>query len=75
MSEILSYDEIRQRYPDEWLLITDAELDDENNLVRGRVYAHSSSRDVVYRAISDAPGDSFALEYTGEWPEDLALVL
>ena len=75
MSEVLSYEEIKKRYPDEWLLIAEPVLDDEDNIVSGQVVAHSRNRDEVYRAILTVPGDHIAIEYTGEWPEDLAVVL
>jgi hypothetical protein len=75
MSEILSYEEIKRRYPDEWLLIAEPELDDELGVIRGVVVAHSKNRDEVYRALLTVPGNSIAIEYTGEWPEDLAVAL
>ncbi len=75
MSAVLTYDEIKERYPDEWILIVDTELDKELNLLRGKVMAHSKDRDEVYRKIISLKGRSFAVEYNGEPPEGWAAVL
>ena len=75
MSAVLTYDEIKERYPDEWLLIVDTELDDELNILRGTVLAHSKDRDEVYRKIMSLKGRSFAVEYNGEPPEGWAAAL
>lgn len=75
MSEILSYEEIKRRYPDEWLLIAEPELDEELKVIRGEILAHSKDRDEVYRTLRKMRGRSFAIEYNGEPPEDFAVVL
>lgn len=75
MSEILSFEEMQQRYAGEWLLIAYTELDDEMNVIRGEVLAHSPNRDDIYVAISSRDGQSVAIEYVGTIPEDLAVIL
>ncbi len=75
MNQMLAMSEIASRYPNEWLLIADAELDDELNVVKGEVIAHSPNRDDVYSRLSSIKGRSFAIEYVGEPPEDWAVVL
>ena len=75
MSVVLTYKEIKQRYPDEWLLIADAVMDDEMNIVRGKVVAHSKDRDEVYRALLTVPGQRISIEYTGEAPANWAVIL
>jgi len=66
MTDILSFEEMHQRYPGEWLLIAYTELDDELNVIRGEVLAHSPNRDDIYAAISSKNGKSVTIEYTGE---------
>ena len=75
MSAVLTYDEIKQQYPDEWLLIADAIMDDEMNIIRGKVVAHSKDRDEVYRALLTVPGKRISIEYTGEPPANWAVIL
>jgi hypothetical protein len=75
MSEILSLEEIKDRYSGEWLLISYTELDDQMNVVSGQVLAHSTDRDEIYRQLLSTKGKSVAVEYAGAIPEDLAVVL
>ncbi len=75
MNEVMTMAEIASSYPNEWLLIADAELDDDLNIVRGEVIAHSPDRDEVYQKLLSLKGRSFAIEYTGNPPEDWAVAL
>jgi len=75
MSDIMTMAEITSSYPNEWLLIADAELDDDLNILRGEVIAHSPDRDEVYQKLLSLKGRSFAIEYIGEAPEDWAVAL
>ncbi|HEX4951256.1 MAG TPA: hypothetical protein VFZ34_31655 [Blastocatellia bacterium] len=75
MSTVLTYDEIKERFPDKWLLIADAEMDDEMNILRGKVVAHSKDRDEVYRALLTVPGKRISIDYTGEPPAGWAVAL
>ena len=62
--ERLSWEEMKARYPDQWLLIVDYETDDSDRLVSGIVEYHSSDMHQVARA--PAQGDRIAFRYTGE---------
>lgn len=75
MGEIMSFQEMRSQYSGEWLLIAYTELDEEMNVIRGEVLAHSPDRDEIYRALLSVKGKAVAVEYTGVIPEDLAVVL
>jgi hypothetical protein len=75
MRNILSFEEMQQRYSGEWLLIAYTEIDDELNVIQGEVLAHSLNRDDIYAAISAKDGKSVAIEYIGDIPEDLAVIL
>ncbi len=60
----LSWQEMKQRYPDQWLLIVDYETDDSDRLVSGFVACHSTDMHKVARA--PAQSDRIAFRYTGE---------
>ena len=75
MTQILTIDEMKQKYPSEWILICEPETDSSLEVVRGTVAFHSKDRDEVYRAISRIKPKKFATLYTGEIPEDAAVVL
>ena len=62
--ERLSWQEMKQRYPDQWLLIVDYETDDSDRLVSGVVEHHSEDMHQVAQA--PAESDCIAFRYTGE---------
>ena len=80
MDEILTLEEMRERYPGEWVLIGCVELDPDMRIVQGKVLAHSLDRNEVYRQIPqmlliDDQIVAVAVEYMGEVPEDVVVVL
>jgi hypothetical protein len=64
MQKTLSWDEMKSIYPNEWLLITDFELDESGHLISGVVSRHSVDKDEVYRLPTLNKPSSF--KYTGE---------
>jgi hypothetical protein len=71
MSEILTWEQMTQRFHGEWLLIVEAELDEQMGIIRGQVLAHSLKQDDIYNALPLRQGRSASIEYVGEIPEDL----
>lgn len=56
--------EMKESFPNEWLLITDYQLDDSGHLVNGYVERHATDKAIVYRLPS--LGKPTAFRYTGE---------
>jgi len=75
MKEILSFSEIKKRYDAEWVLIGDPETDDNLNIKEGIVLWHSKDRDEVYRKAREIHPNHSAILYTGQIPDDVAVVL
>jgi hypothetical protein len=73
--EILTLKEMKARYDSEWVLITDPELDNHHEVIRGRVACHSKNRDEVYRKGLEIRPKSAAFRYLGEAPENMAFAL
>lgn len=73
--QILTLEEIVSLYPQEWVLIAYTELDEDLNVIRGEVLAHSPDRDLLYNNALSRKGKSVAIEYTGPIPDDLAVML
>jgi hypothetical protein len=48
MNEVLTRAEMEARFDGEWLLIAGPELDENLEVLSGRVVSHSTDRDVVY---------------------------
>lgn len=75
MNEEMTIAEIESQFESEWVLIQDPRTDEGLNVLAGRVLYHSKDRDEVYRkAVSLRPKRSAVL-YTGEIPEETAVVL
>jgi hypothetical protein len=64
MQKKTKWQEMKKQYPDEWLLITDFNLDKDGHLISGIVRRHSKIKQEVYRL--PALGESTAFRYTGE---------
>ena len=71
--ELLMIEEMKQKYPDEWLLVIDCELSGNTELKAGRVVEHSRCRDDIHKALKHYTG-RVAIYYTGEIPDDLTVI-
>jgi hypothetical protein len=63
MGEVLSLAEMKQHYDGEWLLIINAELDRNSEILSGKVLAHSANVDEIYDALPLAKGVEASIEY------------
>lgn len=75
MEEVLTIEEIKRKFQSEWVLVEDPETNDSLEVQSGRVRFHSTDRDEVYRRVASLRPRRFAVLYTGEIPEDVAVVL
>jgi hypothetical protein len=62
----MTLEQIRQQYPDQWVLIEFAALDDELRVTDGKVLAHSPSREEIEKELMVLRNEKIAVEYTGE---------
>ncbi|MBI4684782.1 MAG: hypothetical protein HY755_06245 [Nitrospirae bacterium] len=72
--ESLTIKEIREKYPNEWVLVEYEDVDSEFNVIRGHVIAHSPVKEEIYKILMETKGKNVAIEYTGRIPEDLAVM-
>ena len=71
----MTIEEIRAQFGGEWILLADPRANDALEVLSGKVIHHAKDRDEVYRhAVARRPKRS-AILYTGEIPEDTAVVL
>ena len=73
-SERLTLQEMEEKYPDEWLLIVDCEINERTELLSGKVVAHSKHRKDI-RDVSGHYMGHIATHYTGRTPEGLGYLL
>jgi hypothetical protein len=62
----MTLEDIKRRYPNQWVLIEFTQLDDELAVVDGRVLAHSPSRNEIERALTTLRNERIAVEFTGD---------
>ena len=75
MSGQLSFADIKARYESEWVLVEDPELNDQLEVLSGRVLSHSKDRDEVYQKAVELRPKHSAILYTGTIPQGTAIVL
>ena len=67
--------DIKKSFRDQWVLIEVEKVDESFNILEGEVLAHSKDKDEVYQKLLKIKPKEFSIEYTGEVPEDLAIVM
>ena len=55
-NERMTLEEIEKKYPDEWLLIVDCEINENTELLSGVVAVHSKSRKDIHDALMNHKG-------------------
>ena len=74
-SERLTMEEIEQRYSGEWVLIAEPDVDEAQQVKRGRVVFHTRDRAALYRADASSGLADAAILYIGPWPQKLEFQL
>jgi len=64
MGQKMDWEEIKKKYPDEWIRVTDYKLNEMGELESGTILYHSQSKEEVYS--KPLSGKSEAFWYTGE---------
>jgi hypothetical protein len=75
---ILSIEQMRSAYPNQWLLVANTQTDDNLDLLAGEVIVHSVDCEQIYVAIArerQTRTGTLAIEYTGTIPDDVAFIL
>jgi hypothetical protein len=70
---VLTREQMKASYPDQWLLVTDCELDPSTSLHKGRVVAHSKDRGEVHRALKKHSGN-LCIYFTGSLSRDTGVL-
>jgi hypothetical protein len=71
----MKWEDIKTTFKNQWVLIEVQKVDERFNIIEGEVLAHSKDKDEVYQKLLQIRPKEFSIEYTGEVPEDLAIVM
>ncbi|MBC7795988.1 MAG: hypothetical protein H7Z37_03840 [Pyrinomonadaceae bacterium] len=66
MHEILTMEEINEKFDGEWVLIEDVETDEQSNIIRGKVTYHGKDRDALDDTLEKSTTNHFASLYIGK---------
>ncbi|MEY3867053.1 MAG: hypothetical protein RLZZ338_944 [Cyanobacteriota bacterium] len=72
--DVLTLAEIRQKYPHQWVLVIEPELDHNLEIIRGKVVVNSLTKEELYEQLHLREGKSSAIEYTGEYDDAVVLL-
>jgi hypothetical protein len=75
MNEIMTAEEINERFPSEWVLVEDPETEPNLTVIRGKVLWHSPDRDELYQKLKELKPTHGAILYTGSIPDGMVVVL
>jgi len=75
MPEILDQTQIHDRFPAEWVLLSDPQTNDVHAVERGVVLFHSKDREEVYRKARELRPGRFAVVFTGNDAKDMEFLL
>jgi hypothetical protein len=67
--------DIKKNFENQWVLIEVKNVDESFNVLEGEVLANSKDKDEIYQKLLKIRPKEFSIEYTGEVPEDLAVVM
>ncbi|MGA1863699.1 MAG: hypothetical protein ACMUHX_01420 [bacterium] len=68
-------EEIFEKYKDEWILIECIRVDKNFEIIEGEILYHSKDKNDVYKKLLELKPKNYTIEYTGNIPEDLAVML
>ena len=66
--------EIKRKYRNEWVLIEYSKISASLQVKEGKVLAHASNKEDIYKALLRTKGKNVAIEYFGKVPEDLVVM-
>lgn len=73
---MMIWTEICKKYKDKWVLLDDVRIDEDNmQITEGKVLYCHPDKDQVYKSALELRPKNFAVEYTGELPKELAVML
>ncbi|MEM9541861.1 MAG: hypothetical protein AAGA60_20490 [Cyanobacteria bacterium P01_E01_bin.42] len=71
----MSFQEMEQKYKGQWLLIAYTDLDEEMQVKQGKILAHSQDKEQIYQALESVKYIPVAIEFVGEFVEEMDYIL
>jgi len=72
----MEFKDIKNKYKDEWVLIECLKVDSDTfDVLEGNVLYHSADMGKVYSKVLEVRPKDYTIEYFGDSPENLAVVV
>ena len=72
----MKWEQIKRKFSREWVLIECVKVDDDTfQVLEGKVLCHDYDKDKIYKSLLELRPKKYTIEYIGEVPEDLAVML
>ena len=71
----MKWEQIQRSFRGEWVLVECVRLDEEFHVVEGNVLYHDTDKERVYRKVLELRPKEYTIEYLGEVPKDVAVML
>ena len=71
----MKWKNIEKKYKKQWILLDAVKVDRNLNTVEGKIIAHSTDKEEIYKILLSKKPKKFSIEYTGKIPDDLAVVM
>ncbi|MGK7924644.1 MAG: hypothetical protein AB4290_05210 [Spirulina sp.] len=75
MSQVMTFQEMEQKYEGQWLLIAYTDIDEEMQIKEGTILAHSRDKEKIYQALESIKNIPVAIEHAGKFTENLDYIL
>jgi hypothetical protein len=75
MNEVMTLEDMKTHFDSEWVLVEDPEVDENLEVIRGKVLWHSKNRDEVYDKDLELRPKSAAYVYSGPPPDNILINL
>jgi hypothetical protein len=71
----MRWENIVKKFKNEWVLIEVEKIDEAYKIREGKVIAHSKDKSEIFGRLLHLKGKEVYIDFTGEVPKDLAVVL
>jgi len=71
----MKWEDIQKDYKDNWVLLEEVQVDEDLDVLGGNVIYFHPNKENVYKKLLELRPDRSAIEFAGDIPEDIALML
>ena len=74
MMKAMRLSEIQKKYRNQWVLVEYSNLGKDLRVKAGKVIAHATNKEDIYKALLATRGKNVSIEYCGKIPDNLVVM-